>query len=58
MKRTIRFATPDDDLQEVLSAAAVLGVQPIIYNNFYAVLPFPEPYDIIVITDFRNGNAT
>ncbi len=51
--RTIRFVTPDDDLIEALNAAAVLGVEPIIYNEFYAVLTFPEPYDIIIITDYQ-----
>ena len=51
--RTIRFATPDDNLIEALNAAAVLGVEPTIIDNFYAVLTFPEPYDIIVITDYQ-----
>ncbi len=53
-KRTIRFTASDEDLEQVINAAAVLGIEPMLINNFYAVLTFPEPYDIIIITNVKD----
>ncbi len=51
--RTSRFATMKQDLNQILLQAEMLGIQPILRDEFYAVLPFPEPHDIIVIAGYQ-----